>query len=321
MRLIHAVSAFLFPCCALLPALGHAQDYPARPVRVLIGTVPGGAVDIVGRLIAPKLAQALGQPFVVENHPGPYTAQKMIAEALPDGYTLMITSTTITTTPGLYPKADLNPSRDATAVAMVADTPIVLMFRPGFKPRTVQEAVALAKSEPGVLTYASAGSGSPPHLAAELFKAGVKADILHVPYKGVNPALIDVAAGRVDMMFASYGSAIPFIKGGKLVPVATINAKRFSQMPDLPTLKELGYADIAFGSWVGLIAPPRTPGAIVNILNREVVKAAADKTVVGTLTDQGFTPAAGSSRAYADMIREDTEMITKLIQKSAIKPN
>ena len=321
MRVTRSISVFYFLCSVLLPIVGQAQSYPTRPVRLLIGTVPGGAVDIVGRLIAPKIAQALGQPFVVENHPGPYTAQKMIAEAIPDGYTLMITSTTITTTPGLYPKVDLNPSRDSTAVAMVAETPIVLIFRPDFKVKTVQEAVALAKSEPGVLTYASAGSGSPPHLAAELFKAGIKADILQVPYKGVNPALIDVAAGRVDMMFASYGSALPFIKGGKLTPVATINAKRFSQMPELPTLKELGYTDVVFGSWVGLIAPPNTPAAIVNILNREVVKAVADKAVVGTLANQGFTPATGSPKAFTDMIREDTEMFTKLIQKSAIKPN
>ena len=142
-----------------------------------------------------------------------------------------------------------------------------------------------------------------------------------MPYKGVNPALIDVAAGRVDMMFASYGSALPFIKGGKLTPVATINAKRFSQMPELPTLKELGYTDVVFGSWVGLIAPPNTPAAIVNILNREVVKAVADKAVVGTLVNQGFTPATGSPKAFTDMIHEDTEMFTKLIQKSAIKPN
>lgn len=298
-----------------------ADEYPNRSVKVLVGTLPGGAVDIIARLVSPKLTAAFNQPFVVENHPGPYTAQKMIAEAPADGYTLMITSTTITTTPGLYPKADLNPSRDTTAVSMVADTPIVLVFRPGFKAKTVAEAIALAKAAPGELTYGSAGSGSPPHLAAEMFKAAVKIDVLHVPYKGVSPALIDVAAGRVDIMFASYGSALPFIKGGKLKPVATIGAKRFAQMPDLPTLAELGYKDIAFSSWVGLIAPPKTPSAIVKALNREIGKAVADKGVASALTEQGFTPEASSAEEYATAISSDTKMISDLIRKSGIKPN
>jgi tripartite-type tricarboxylate transporter receptor subunit TctC len=321
MRFTNVLAALCAPLVFGLAAPLHAADYPTRPVRILVGTAPGGAVDIVGRILAPKLAQTMGQAFVLENHPGPYTAQKEIADAVPDGYTLMIGSTTITTIPAMYPDARINPEKDATAISLIADTPIMLVCRPGFAAQNVAELLKMASAHPGKLTYASAGTGSPPHLSGELFKSVTGLNILHVPYKGVSPALIDVAAGRVDLMFASYGSVLPFLKSGRVRILASTAEQRFALQPNVPTFKELGYPNMVFASWTGIIAPPKTPPAIVNALNGAIVKTLHDKSVVDTLMEQGFTPVSSTPEDFGVVIKNETSKIGKIVSNAGIKPD
>ncbi|MBC7782014.1 MAG: tripartite tricarboxylate transporter substrate binding protein [Proteobacteria bacterium] len=298
-------------------AFAQTADYPSKRIRLLVGTAPGGAVDIVARIVVARLQETMGQPFVIEYHPGPFAAMKLVTGAPPDGYTLMIASTTITVNPSLYPKAGID-SSNVTAVAKLTDTPIVLVTRPELPVNNVAELLKLARAQRGKLSFATAGMGTPPHLSAELFKSVTDVDILHVPYKGVAPALIDVAAGRVDLMFTSYGSVLPFIKGGRVKVLAITNEKRIAQMPDVPTLRELGHGDATFGSWTGIIAPPKTPAEVVATLNREMVKAVQDPAIQKLLIEQGFTPSESSAAEFTKLLRTETQAFRVLISKAGI---
>ncbi len=307
-------------CAALmtaLPAAAQTPEFPNRPVRLLVGTAPGGAIDIVARIVTAHVQKTLGHPFVIEYHPGPFTAMKLVSGAAPDGHTLMIASTTITVNPSLYPKSGLDAS-SMTPVAKLTDTPIVLVTRPDLGVNSVAELLKLARAQQGKLSFATAGVGSPPHLAGELFKSVMDVDMLHVPYKGVAPALVDVTAGRVDVMFTSFGSVLAFIKANRVKVLAVTNEQRVAQMPEVATLRELGHPAATFGSWTGVIAPPKLPTEIVSVLNRDFVRALQDSVVQKLLAEQGFTPSASTAGEFGSLLRTETLSFKALIARAGI---
>ncbi|MDO9437904.1 tripartite tricarboxylate transporter substrate binding protein [Hydrogenophaga sp.] len=296
----------------------HAQTYPDRPVRVIIGTAPGGAVDIVGRMVMNKLSDASDQPFVIENIPGPYAGLKKMVDAPADGYTVMLQSSTMTVTKALFPNMPFDPAR-VSPVAQIADSALILVARKGLG-KSVDEVVKQAKARPGALTYGSAGHGSPPNLAGELFKFSTGIDLLHIPFKGVAPALTEVVAGRVDLMFTSYASALPFLQSGKVDALAVTTAARARQAPQLPTLVELGYKDMVTSTWVGLIAPYGTPAPAIARLNAMIAKVMAEPGHVSQLLEQGFEARASTPAEFGSIISADTEKNARIVQRAGVKP-
>jgi len=248
----------------------HAQTYPNKPVRLVVGFAPGGGTDVVARLLAQKLAEALGQPFVVENRPGAtgMIGAKTVATSAPDGYTLLLAHVNSQAiAPALMEKPQYDPVKDFAAIAYVGYVPNVLVINAAMPVKTVPELVARAKSKPEGLSYASPGVGSTNHLAGEMLRMDTGAQFLHVPYKGSGPATVDLLGGQVDMNFDAMTSAIPHIKSGKLRALAVTTPARDPELPDVPTMGELGYKTFDITNWYGLVAPAGTPAAIVSALN------------------------------------------------------
>ena len=317
MKLWKAILALLVAQATFGSAL--AQTYPSNPVHVIVGTAPGGAVDIVGRFAMMKLGESVRASFVVDNIPGPYTGLQRLQEATPDGYTLMLASSTMTVTKALFPALKFDPLR-VTPVAQLADSSLIMVTRKGLA-KSVADVVKLAKASPGKLSYASAGYGSPPNIAGELFKHVTGTDILHVPYKGVSPALADVLSGRIDLMFTSYASVLPFLGSGRLDAIAVTTAERAVQTPQLPTLVELGYKDMVTSTWVGLIAPYGTPPEIVNLLNEHLRKVLQSPANVRDLLNHGFEARTGTPEQFGALIRAEAAKNTQIVQRAGIKAN
>jgi tripartite-type tricarboxylate transporter receptor subunit TctC len=311
-------ASVLFAAAVFAAAGAQAQSFPDKPVRVIVGTAPGGAVDIVGRIAMTRLGEALGQPFVVDNVPGPYTGLKRMMDSPADGYTLMLQSSTLTVTKALFPAITFDPQRVAP-IAQLADSALVMVVRKGLA-GSVAEVVKMAKAKPGTLTYGSAGYGSPPNLAGELFKFVTGTSILHIPYKGVSPALSDVVAGRVDVMFTSYASVLPFLQANKVDALAVTTATRAQQAPQLPTLVELGYRDMVASTWVGLIAPYGTPDAVVSRVNEQIAKVLKDPANVALLLEHGFEARTGTPAQFGALIKADTAKNSQIVQRAGIKP-
>ena len=266
----------LITALAAMPAAvawsAHAQTYPTRPIRLVVPAPPGGGTDILGRIVAQKLGDALRQPFIVDNRGGAsgMIGSEIVARADPDGHTLLICFTTHVTNPSLYSKMPYDTVRDFASVAMVGVIPSVLVLHPSIPSRNVKEFIAYAQERPGKLTYGSAGSGSATHLSTVLFNAMTNTRMIHVPYKGSAPALTDLLAGQVNLMFGNMASALPHVRGGKLRALAVTSAKRSAAAPELPTIAETGLPGYEATSWFALFAPARTPVAVVNKLNSEV---------------------------------------------------
>ena len=237
---------------AVLPSGASAQDYPARPVRVLVPWPAGGIVDLAARTVGERLQSALGQTFITDNRAGAggVTGADVVAKAAPDGHTLVFTTSALNMNAALGGKLPFDVTQDFEPVAVVAYAPGILVVHPGLGVRTTQELIALAKARPGKLSYASAGNGSPAHLSAELFKSMLGLDILHVPYKGAPPAMIDQIAGRVDVQFANPAVALPQIKAGKLVALAVTSTRRFGPLPEVPTMAEAGVPNFEADQWL-----------------------------------------------------------------------
>jgi tripartite-type tricarboxylate transporter receptor subunit TctC len=261
--LIRAGLALLF---AALTAAAQAQTFPSKPIRLICPFPPGGAVDIASRAIAAEMSKTLGQPVTVENRPGAggNIGGAEVARAAPDGYTMLMTTSGIQAiNPVLYPKMQYDPNKDLTPVAALVSLSNVLVVHPAVKANSVAELTALAKAQPGKLIYASSGSGTSIHMSAELYKQLTKIDIVHVPYKGSAPALVDLIGGQVNLMFDNIPSALPHIKAGRLNALATTGARRDPTLPDLPTVAEAGVKGYESGVWFGLAAPASTPKEIV----------------------------------------------------------
>ena len=315
------VAAALFVSASAMPALAQA-DYPNKPVRMLIGFPPGQATDTLGRAIAQKLSQQLGQQFVVENKPGAagIIATQAAMSSPPDGYTLLISSSgPLAVNPGLYSKLPYDPIKDFTPVAGIAIVPLVLVTNPSFPVTSVKELVATAKAKPKTVNYASGGSGVTNHLVMEMFRGAAGVDMTHIPYKGGPPALTDLIGGQVNVMFETSVAALPFVKQGKLRALAVSSSKRIAAAPDLPTVAELGYPGFSGVPWVAIMAPASTPAPIVAKLNAEVNKALNSKDIREQFLAQGVEPMQMTPDELGGFVKTELAKWTKAVKDSGAK--
>jgi len=313
--------------CALaalaLSAAAHAQVYPAKPLRMIVAYPPGGGTDIVGRMLAQKLGESLGQSGGVENRGGASgnIGTELAARAVPDGYTILMGNVAPNAiNVSLFKDLPFDPVADFAPVSLVASTPNILVVHPSTPARTVKEVIALAKAKPGTLNFASAGMGSSSHLAGELFRILAGADIVHVPYKGAGPAMVDVLSGQVQLYFATMPAAMPHVKPGKLAPVAVTSARRSQALPDLPTVAESGVPGYEASTWYGVLAPAHTPSAVVARLHGDIAKILGDAALHARLADQGFDPVGSSPEEFGAYIKSEILKWGKVIRDAGIRP-
>jgi tripartite-type tricarboxylate transporter receptor subunit TctC len=307
---------------ALFPAAAHAQAYPVKPIRMIVAYPPGGGTDIVGRVIAQELGETLEQSVVVENRGGASgnIGTDLAAHAAPDGYTVLMGNVAPNAiNVSLFKNLPFDPVADFAPVSLVASTPNILVVHPSMQARSVKDVIALAKAKPGTLNFASAGVGSSSHLAGELFRILGRAEIVHVPYKGAGPAMIDVLSGQVQLYFATMPAAMPHVKSGRLVPVAVTSAKRSRALPDLPTIAESGVPGYEASTWYGLLAPVHTPGAAIARLHDGVVAVLAKPALRERLADQGFEPVGDSPEEFAAYIKSEIAKWGKVIRDAGIR--
>lgn len=309
--------------CAVAAAPVGAQDFPSRPLRIIVPYPPGGGTDRVARIIGEKLAEQMGQPVVIDNRAGAggVVGTEASARAAPDGYTMVLGSTaTHAVNPSLYSKPGYDPIADFVAISPLATTPAILVVNASLQVSSLQELLAMIRTpRPGVsVTFASAGAGSLQHMAGELFKSMTKADILHVPYKGAAPAMTDLLAGHVTMAFDTMPSAMPHVRAGKLKALGVSAPKRVPSLPDVPAIAEVvpGYELI---TWYGLLAPRGVPAPIVERLNGEVRKALESRDVADKLNQAGLDPMWSGTAEFAAMVRSDVPRMRQLIQASGAK--
>ena len=308
---------------AALPALSRvawAQDYPNKPVRLIIGLPPGGGADIVARLIAQWLSERLGQQFIVENRPGAGTniATEAVVRSPPDGYTLLLVNITNAINATLYQNRKFDLVHDIAPVASVNREINAMVVNPSLPAKTVFEFIAHAKLHPGAINIASGGNGTPGHIAGELFKMRAGLDMVHVPYRGAAPALIDLISGRVQIMFSNLASSIEYIRAGKIRPLAVTTASRAELLPDVPTLAEFVSGFEASG-WSGIGVPRNTPVEVIGKLNAEINAGLANPRIKARLHDLGLTELAGSSADFGQLIADEIEKWAKVIKFAGIK--
>jgi tripartite-type tricarboxylate transporter receptor subunit TctC len=306
-------------CCAVQAA--SAQSYPVRPVRLVIPYPAGGPTDFVGRLVAQKLSQYLGQQVVVDNRPGAGTiiASELLAHAAPDGYTLLFgTGGGTFLTPLMIPKVPYDPHRDFAPVTMLVQSPQVLVVHPSVAAKNVAELVALAKSKPGVLNFASVGTGTSPHLGGELFQSLTGTKIVHVPYKGTAPAMTDLISGQVQIMFTSMPTVLAHVKAGRLRLLGTGGTKRSAVIPDTPRIADT-VPGFELVTWYAIFVPARTPEAIVRRLNAEIVKALKDPESHDRLAAQGLEPSPMTPEELRRYTQQDSARWAKLIKAAGLK--
>ena len=306
---------------ATLPAAAQA-DYPNKPVRMLIGFPPGQATDTLGRAVAQKLSQQLGQQFVVENKPGAagIIATQAAMSSPPDGYTLLISSSgPLAVNPGLYSKLPYDPIKDFTPVAGIAIVPLILVTNPSFPATSLKELVATAKAKPKTVNYASGGSGVTNHLVMEMFRGAAGVDMTHIPYKGGPPAVTDLIGGQVNVMFETSVAVLPFVKQGKLRALAVSSAKRIAAAPELPTVAELGYPGFSGVPWVAIMAPANTPAPIIAKLNGEVNKALNSKEIREQFLAQGVEPMQMTPDELGAFVKTELTKWTKAVKDSGAK--
>jgi len=317
------LSALLFAALvawSVLPA--RAQDYPAKPVRILLGFPVGQATDILARIVAARLTAQYGQQFFVENRPGAsgIIATELAAKAEPDGYTLLATSSgPLAVNPALYPKLPYDVPRDFVIVAGLGVVPYAVVVHPSSPVKDIQGLVALAKANPGKLNYASGGSGVTNHLVTELFKAAAGIDMVHVPYKGGPAALTDLVSGRVDVMFETLTATLPLIRSGKLRAIAVSSATRSSALPDMPTISESGFPGFSGVPWVAMAAPSKTPRAIVERLNADINRILATPEVRQQFQAQGTEPLVLSLEQAAEFVKAEGEKWARAVKLSGAK--
>jgi tripartite-type tricarboxylate transporter receptor subunit TctC len=307
------------------PTLALAQ-YPQKPVRMIIPFAPGGASDFVGRIMQPKMNELLGQPIVVENKPGAAgnIGAEAAAKSAPDGYTIFLGNVgSVAINPGVYPKLSITPTKDLVAVTQVVDVPSVLIVHPSVPANTVRELVDYAKANQGKLNYASPGSGSLDRLEMELFRNLEKLDMVHVPYKGgAGPATAGLMGGETHLMFATAASAMPGIKAGRLKPLAVTSAKRIDQIPNVPTVHEAGYADLAASSWQGIFVPVGTSRQVVDKLFSVTQQVMKDPDVVSRLKTGGAEAVTSESpAAFAKYVAAETERWARIAKDANATPD
>jgi tripartite-type tricarboxylate transporter receptor subunit TctC len=315
MKLMHAASAALVAAACANGA--SAQNYPSKPVRLIVPYAAGGGVDILGRIVAAKLTESLGVQVIVDDRAGGGTiiGSEAVAKAPPDGYTLLFTNAALTASPALNEKLPFDPVKSFAPVAMVAGSYNVLIVHPSLPVKTVKDLVALAKSKPGQLNYASGGVGSAIHLAMELFASRANIDVVHIPYKGAGPALTDVLGGQVLTMFATPVAAMPYIKTGRLRPLGVSSLKRLAFLPDVPTIAESGYPGFEVNNWYGMLAPAGTPRELVTRLNTTVNALLAMPDVKERIGALGAEPQPGTPEQFAQRVSKEVSGWTQVLGK------
>src|SRR4051812_7459237 len=314
----------LLACAALVISMGEslAQSYPAKPVTFIVPFPPGGGTDISARTVAAKLTQMWGQSVIAENRAGAagILGTDAAAKARPDGYTLLIVNVGITSiNPTLYPKLPYDPDKAFVPISLLCELPFVLMASLKFAPNSVKELVAYAKVNPDKVTFASSGQGGSPHLTAEIFQLATGIQMTHVPYKGGGPAMTDLMAGHLDLLFASVLEGSGHIKSGRLKGLAVTHAKRSPALPDVPTLAEAGVKDAESGSWIALLAPAGAPQAIVDKVGGDIKAALAAPDVKEKLVAQGAVPQASTPRELQALIDQDRLRYGRIIREKGLK--
>jgi tripartite-type tricarboxylate transporter receptor subunit TctC len=317
---IAARALFVFALVAAT-APASAQNYPTRSITFVVPFPAGGSADTLARLIGAKLSERLGQAVVVENKPGAggNLGTDAVAKAAPDGYTLLLTPSSIAIAPALYTKLPFDPIKDFVPVTLLGSIPMVVVVYPEFPPKTLQELIALAKSKPGEISYASAGNGSTNHLAVEMFKIETGIDMLHIPYRGNPLAIVDVIAGRVPVFFDFVLTGLSHVREGKVRTLAVTGAHRSKVLPDVPTVMEAGVPDFEASTWFGVFAPGGTKPAIVEKLNAEILAVLAIPMIRERLTELGVDILAEGSQALAALTKSDLEKWGPIVQKTGVK--
>jgi tripartite-type tricarboxylate transporter receptor subunit TctC len=318
-----AVALALGSSVMLTAPWGYAQTYPAKPIRLIVPLAPGGPSDILARTLAQKLSEGIGQSVVVDNRPGAggTVGAEIAAKAPPDGYTIILVSTSYSINASLYPKLPYNTLKDLTAVSQLAAAPFILTVHPSLPAKSVRELLALAKKRPGDLNYASGGSGTGPHLAMEVLKERTGVDMVHIPYKGAGPAMNDLVAGQVQVQMVNMIAGLPLAKNGRIRALGVSSARRSDAAPELPTIAESGVPGFDEGGQHGILIPSATPRDIVLKLNQEIVRAIRSPDVKRRLESEGADVVGSTPEQYAAVIRSDVEKWAKIVQKTGIRAN
>jgi tripartite-type tricarboxylate transporter receptor subunit TctC len=307
-----------------LPAAASAQNYPEKPIRLVLPFPPGGGTDGIARIVGDAMSKRLGQQILIDNRPGASgnIASDLVAKATPDGYTLLMGfSTALTVNPGLYGNLPFDVQKDFLPITELADGQYILVVHPSVPVKTVEELIAYAKANPGQLNFASGGQGSPLHLAGELFKARAGVDLTHLPYKGGGPAATAVLGNEAQVLFGSVASTLPQIQAGNLRALATTGMKRLPALPDIRTLDEAGLKGFEVNTWYGLLAPKGTPQPILDKLYTEAKAALAEPKVVEGLGKLGLTVVASTPQEFSALIQRETDSWAKVIKDAGIKPD
>jgi tripartite-type tricarboxylate transporter receptor subunit TctC len=334
MALIAPKPALLRAVLAVLPVLSlllaaafcalpvHAQDYPTKPIRMIVPYPPAGGTDIVARTISEPLATALGQPIIVDNRGGAAgnIGTDLAAKSAPDGYTILFTLSSHTINPKLYDKLPFDVEKDFIPISLAAYIPQILVAHPSVAANNIRELIALAKSQPGKLNYASVGTGSPGHIAGELFKLKTGIDMVHVPYKGGGPAVTDTLGGQVQLLFVSMPAALQYVKAGRLKAIAVTSDKRSAAAPDIPTIAESGVPDCVVNSWYGALVPAKTSPSVVSKLQASFARVLQMAEVKERLFAQGAEATFSTSAEFDRLIHDELKQWEFVIREARIKP-
>ena len=310
-------AALIAPC-----AVDAQQNYPAKPVRLVVPSAPGGGTDITARVMAPKLSEFLGQQVVVENRAGAGTmiGGEVVARAAPDGYTLLMGISTLAINPAMYKKVPYDALKDFAPITQAVSLPNILVVHPSLPARTVKELVVFAKARPGQIQFASAGVGTNPHLAAELFLSMTRTKMLHVPYKGSGAGVIDVIAGHVPVMTPSILTGLPHAKAGRLRALGVTSAKRAGGAPEIPTIAEAGVPGYDAVQWFGILAPTGTPRPVIDRVHRDSVRVLQSADIKERLQADGADPVASTPEEFAAFLRSETTKWAKVVKAVGIQP-
>jgi len=321
MRRSIIVTAFLAGISTMLPVLAQAQDYPTRPIKLVVPWAPGGGTDVLGRIIAAKLSEGMGQQVIVENKPGASSMIGMtaVAHATPDGYTFGLATSNLAANPYLYASHSFDVAKDLAPVVLVAKGVYALAVNPDLPVKSVADLIAHAKANPGKLNASLVGAGSPPHLALTQFKSMTGVDIMGINYKGGGPSMAAAVAGETQMIFASYATMSPMIQAGRLRLVAVTSAKRSTTVPDVPTATESGLPGFVFDEWYAVFAPAKTPRVAIDRFNAEVRKVLAMADVRERMKGLASEPAGGTPEDLGEFVRGEMARFSKLIKDNNIK--
>jgi tripartite-type tricarboxylate transporter receptor subunit TctC len=316
---VRVIALALVGVLSLGACAAHAQAWPAKPVRIVVGFPPGTTGDILARIAAPRMSESLGQPVLVENRPGAGSsiAAEAVAKSAPDGYTLLLSTIANAINPSLY-KLGFDFSRDLSAVALLAEVPGLLAAHPS-APAGMQALIAAAKASPGKITYASSGNGTVTHLWGEMLNASAGIRLVHVPYKGSSQAVTDLLGGNVALLFTPASTVIPHVAAGRLAALAVTGRQRLAALPNVPSMTELGVPGFELGLWFGLNAPAGTPPAVIERLNAEVRRAFGLPEVRAQLAAQGIEAVPGAADAFAAFMRQETDKWARVVRESGIK--